>query len=311
MATTLFPDRLRDVRFRKTAWQEVALQTREVLERAGSDVSIRSETINLLADWTGYSSAILIRQQALLTFIEHKAELRGSDAKLMLEKGFTSLELVASIDRHDPELGEASLDEVLNDKIGVAGLRSRLADLVRQKRTSGADDRDVLSAERHERHRRVRETLEKEFPGLESLQPFWRYGALGGPPVCRFSWCRRFEGREQPGGFDAFDVLYVPTGMSAKRLDDRIARSLTSAHFFRRFWITLAEPTPMLSRIEAAAAWLGQTNIGILQLLNDGRLDRSRDAKPATHGRLTKAFESAVEGSRVAGDPTSRRSAPE
>jgi hypothetical protein len=302
MPNSAFPERLKGVRFRRVPWHEVAWQNREILKQTGSDASLRSETVNLLADWTGYSSAILVRQQSLLAFVEHQAELHGMEAKPILEKGFTSVELVASIDRHDPELALVSLNEVLSDKIGVEGLRARLAELVQEKRTAGADDRDVLSAERHERHRRVRRALEEEFPGLENLQPFWRNDVQGGPPVCRFSWCRRFGKGEQPGGFDAFDVLHIPNGMSAKRLDDRIARSLTSAHFFRRFWITLAEPSPAVSRIESAAAWLGQSNIGILQLLNSGRLDCPRIAKPSAQGRLTKAFELAVKDSKVPGD---------
>lgn len=261
-------------------WSAVA---RLVREAAGPNAGLKSPVIAELGRITGYSPAILVRQVALLEFLEKHALSKGFDPEPYLRGRFTVMEAAHALCRHDPVQGFELLERAADGYVGAEELRTTLKEALWSTKTKGSPDRNALAEERHDRARRTRAALEANgFPGLQSRQPDWAADlpeGRSGPPVCRFAWWQAEQGR-----LEGFDLLHLPTGTAERSVDDRIARCLVASAFFHRFWIVLVSGTPFERRVVDALTWHPDARIGIIVV-----------ADTATEGPLSIRFGKRVE----------------
>ena len=295
-----FPPVLEDAKTSGADWAEVAKATRGVLRSLGATVSMRSPAVAEVAERSGYSAAMLLRQQKLLSFIESQSVIGGVDPERYLQAGFTSLELVSLIHRHDPARTAELMEAVAEGQVTTEFLRGELSRVVSDKRRNDSEDSDVRAMERHDRRRQVMLGLQRDgFSRLLTRRPAWRGIRSEGPaeygPVCRFTWWR-YGAR----GAEGFDLLHLPTGTAASAVEDRIARSVMSAAYFSSFWIVLIEGSPFQLRILEALHWADDTRIGLMNatLTAEGRpayIGVVLPAQPAASSKLAELFLRAVE----------------
>jgi hypothetical protein len=248
---------------RGMAWAEVA---QRVAARIGPGATMRSAELARLAGATGYSPQLLLRQVRLLAFLERFAADEDMAAASLLGGPFTALEAASKLyaARGGDDVAAKRVKEAADrsSRIGVEALRSDLRQVVgAQQRAKSSSDRHVLTSHRHHRRRQAAALLAKAgFGPFSLLEPDWSTVAPPGVtarPVCRFSWLRLGP------PIEGFDLVHLPSGTLERAIDDRLARVLAAAAYFRLFWVVGVDG-PNLRRVRDALAWAGAERVGLI-----------------------------------------------
>lgn len=285
---TELSDDIKDAKRRQRPWAETAASVRERLRKAGERASVKSGTLAQAAELSGYSPPTLFRQLILLAALEEVSPLTNTQVAELVKFPFSVLELSCQIYRRDQMAGLDAFRSVAEGTAEVKTLRKKLDTLPMGSGRSEASD--AVARRRHERRNRVLANLKSLIPDLQPRPKDWgeqealrRF--LESPPICRFTWWRRrgVEDRLYPNALEGFDLMYAPSGSTAKWLDDRLSRVLVSASFFDLYWIVLPEPSPLIRAIKAATALPKRPEIGVLTMATDGSFSEEQHARHVYH----------------------------
>jgi hypothetical protein len=248
---------------RAMPWAEVA---RRVATRVGPGATMRSAELAGLAIATGYSPQLLLRQVRLLAFLEAFAAKQRLDLANLITGPFTTLEAASKLfaARGGDEVAARRVKDAADRSTltSVEALRSELRRVVgMRERAKSSSDRHVLTTHRHYRRKQAAVLLTKQgFGPLSMLEPDWSVVAPPGftsGPVCRFSWLRSGP------PIEGFDLVHLPSGTLDRAIDDRIARVLAAAAYFRLFWVVGVDG-PYLRRVREGLAWAGAERVGLI-----------------------------------------------
>lgn len=274
---------LTDAKAKKRPWAETAAAVRERLEAVGERPSAKSRLLSELSVLSGYSVPVLLRQQALMAGLDRIAGVVGVDIAQLRGLPFSILELAMTHYRRNREAGLDAIGQVIAGTADVKTLRVALNSA--SAASEPASGPDVAARERHERRDRVFESLKTRNPDIVPRDKDWgmaeaRRRGFTRAPICRFDWWRR-RGRTEtpPGILEGFDLTYAPFGMTAKWLDDRIARILVSSSFFDLYWIVFAGTSPFIERFDEAVSILGRFDVGFMTVFPDGSLRIDREPR--------------------------------